>query len=150
MKGVLLFLFCCFGLHAANQRPMTADESKSWLQEALHYGFDLATTDYTKYMSEKYVEHLNGKVFNFQQWTHHMASLKNMMKSYSLTFDEILAEGDRIASSYVVHAVQKDGIKLDVRIIAIFKIKDQKMIYCDELAYVLNGPESESNLPSED
>lgn len=154
MKAILYLsvLFCLFqNLEAQSlDVPMTPEESKKWIQEALHYGFDMNTTDYTKYMSESYIEHIDGKVFNFQQWLHHMSGLKSLMKSFKLKFDEILAEGDQIAASYVVQATKKDGTKLDIRIIAIFKIKNNKMIYCDELTHVLSGPAADKNLPSQD
>ena len=134
----------------AQNSPMTPEHMQSWLKEALHYGFDMKTTDYTKYMSTDYVEHIDGKVFNFPQWLHHMSGLKEMMKSYSLTFDEVLAEGDKIAASYVVHATKKDGSKLEIRIIAIFKIKNGKMIYCDELTHVLNGEKKDQEIGSQE
>ena len=127
--------------------PMSSTESKQWLQEALHYGFDMKTEDYTKYISTDYIEHIDGKVFSFEQWAHHMQELKKMMQSYKLTFDEIVVEQDQIATSYVVHATKKDGKKLDIRIIAIFKIKDNKMVYCDELTHILSG-EASADLPS--
>lgn len=132
MKTICLFLLAMTQVYGADMPP---DKAKKWLKEALHYGFDLKTTDYTKYMSEKYEEHINGKVFNFQEWIHHMDGLKAMMKSYKLVFDAIVVEGDQIGASYRVNALKKDGTKLEVKVIAIFKIKDQKMIYCDELTY---------------
>lgn len=144
----LLILSQTVGLSAAVIHT-SSEKTKKWIQEALNYGFDLNTTDYTKYMSEKYVEHINGKIFNFDQWLHHMSGLKAMMKSYELSFDEILVDNDKIATSYIVHATKQDGTELDVRVIAIFKIKDQKMVYCDELTYLLNGPAADKDLPSQ-
>jgi hypothetical protein len=128
---------------------MSPDESKQWIQQALHYGFDMNTKDYTKYMSTNYIEHIDGKTFNFKQWLHHMNGLKAMMKSYTLTFDEIVAEGDQIATSYVVHATKKDNSKLAIRINAIFKIKNHKMIYCNELTHLLKGSEAEKDIASQ-
>src|SRR5688572_26389905 len=93
-----LLVFMQFKFAYAQDQKMTPDQMKVWIQKALHYGFDMKTQDYTKYMSKDYVEHIDGKVFNFQQWLHHMNGLKNIMKSYSLTFDEILAEDDQIAT----------------------------------------------------
>src|SRR3990167_15774 len=92
-----LLIFMQFKIAYAEDQKMTPDQMKAWIQEALHYGFDMKTQDYTKYMSNDYVEHIDGKVFNFQQWLHHMSGLKDLMKSYSLTFDEILAQDDKIA-----------------------------------------------------
>lgn len=138
--GVIFFIFLAsFQMAYAEEQSMTPTQMKNWIQEALHYGFDMKTQDYTKYMSTDYIEHIDGKVFDFQQWLHHMNGLKKLMTSYTLTFDEILAENDQIATSYVVHAIRKDGGRLDIRIIAIFKIKNGKMIYCDELTHVIKG-----------
>jgi hypothetical protein len=139
-----------FTLSHADNKDRTPAQMKTWLQEALHYGFDMKTQDYTKYMSKDYIEHIDGKVFNFQQWLHHMTGLKEIMSSYTLSFDEIMAEGNQIAASYVVHANKKDGSKLDIRIIAIFKIKDGKMYYCDELTHMIAGNETDKNLGSQD
>ena len=152
MKFLSKFLFILFmsifslTVYADQNQVMTPEQSKLWIQQALHYGFAMNTTDYSKYMSKDYIEHIDGQTFNYQQWLHHMLSIKNMMKSYSLSFDEIIAEGDQIATSYVVHATKKDGSKLDIRIIAIFKINNGKMVYCDELTHLLNGAASEKNL----
>jgi hypothetical protein len=146
----LLFILCIsiFSLtvYADQNQAMTPEQSTLWIQQALHYGFAMDTTDYSKYISKDYIEHIDGQTFNYQQWLHHMLSIKNMMKAYNLSFDEIVVEGDQIATSYVVHATKKDGSKLDIRIIAIFKIKNGKMVYCDELTHLLNGPASEKNL----
>lgn len=146
---ILSFLIPLTVAHAQEQK-MTPVQMKAWIQEALHYGFDMKTQDYTKYMSKNYVEHIDGKVFNFQQWLHHMNGLKVLMKSYSLTFDEILAEDNKIAASYVVHAIKKNGSELDIRIIAIFKVKDGKLVYCDELTHLIKGNPSEKNIGSQD
>lgn len=151
MKFLKLCMIILFGLmsckvFADQNQPMTPEQSKQWIQQALHYGFAMDTTDYSKYMSNEYIEHIDGQTFNYHQWLHHMLDLKSMMKSYSLSFDEIVTEGNQIATSYVVHAIKKDGTKLDIRIIAIFKIQNGKMIYCDELTHLLNGPASEKNL----
>jgi hypothetical protein len=147
-----IFAILCFQFSPtfAQNQSMTPDQMHLWIQEALHYGFDMKTTDYTKYMSTDYVEHIDGKVFNFKQWLHHMNGLKDLMQSYTLTFDEIVAEGEQIATSYVVHATKKDGSKLDIRIIAIFKIKDGKIIYCDELTHVINGNQGDKEIGSRD
>ncbi|HSX03362.1 MAG TPA: nuclear transport factor 2 family protein [Rhabdochlamydiaceae bacterium] len=123
---------------------------EKWFKEALFYAFDLKTEDYTKYISEEFVMHLDGKVFNFKQWVHHIVGLKALMKSYKFTFDDFVIQEDKIASSYIVHATKKDGTELDIRVIAIFKIKNGKFIYCDELTHLLRGPESDKNLASQD
>lgn len=143
---IILFSVMSFRAFADQNQTMTPEQSRQWIQQALHYGFAMDTSDYSKYMSNQYIEHIDGQIFNYQQWLHHMLDLKGMMKSYQLSFDEIVAEGDQIATSYVVHATKKDGTKLDIRIIAIFKIQNGKMIYCDELTHLLNGPASEKNL----
>lgn len=149
----ILFLFSISFIsyqgYAQNQ-SMTPKQMHRWIQEALHYGFDMKTRDYTKYMSPNYIEHIDGKVFNFKQWLHHMNGLKHLMRSYTLTFDEIVAEKNQVATSYVVHATKKDGTKLDIRIIAIFKIKNGKMIYCDELTHVLRGSQADREIGSRD
>lgn len=134
--------------YAAENQSMTPEQMRSWIQEALHYGFDMKTEDYTKYMSTTYFEHIDGKSFNFQQWLHHMNGLKGMMQSYTLTFDEIVVEGNRIATSYVVHATKKDGSKLDIRIIAVFTVKDNKMVFCDELTHLISGSATDKELAS--
>ena len=143
---IILLSISSLKIFADQNQTMTPEQSKQWIQQALHYGFAMDTTDYSKYMSNQYIEHIDGQTVNYQHWLHHMLDLKNMMNSYSLSFDEIVAEDNQIATSYVVHATKKDGTKLDIRIIAIFKIQNGKMIYCDELTHLLNGPTSEKNL----
>lgn len=153
LKIYLLMLasfFLQISIAVAQKKSMSVTQMHAWIKEALHYGFDMQTTDYTKYMSTDYVEHIDGKVFNFRQWLHHMNGLKGLMKSYTLKFDEIVAEGNQVATSYVVHAIKKDGSKLAIRIIAIFKIKDGKMVYCDELTHVLNGKPADKAIGSRD
>jgi hypothetical protein len=151
---VLHKILLCLGLvavfstpvFAATDSPMTPAQSKEWLKTALTYGFNLNTTDYTKYISTDYVEQIDGETFNFQQWLHHMNGIRGMMKSYQLSFNEIVAEGDQIAASYDVHAVKKDGTTLDIRIIAIFTVKNGKMVACDELTHMMSGPQTDQNL----
>lgn len=151
---IILITFAAFFLQFpptfAQNQSMTPAQMHRWIQQALHYGFDMNTKDYTKYMSVNYIEHIDGKTFNFKQWLHHMNGLKNLMKSYELTFDQIVVEGDQIATNYVVHATKKDGSKLNIRIIAIFKIKDEKMLTCDELTHVINGAPKDKEIGSRD
>lgn len=145
----VLFYIVCFIISTfagATENNLTPEQLKEWLPQALEYGFNQNTTDYTKYMSEQYVEEIDGQTFDFQQWVHHMNTLKGMMKSYSLHFNSIVAEGNKIASSYEVLATKKDGTKLNVRVIAIFTLQNGKMIHCDELTYLEGGPSADQHL----
>lgn len=146
---------CCFFVILetslmAQPEFTSQDQAKNWIQEALSYGFDMQTNDYTKYMSEQYVEHIDGKIFNFQQWLHHMTGIKNQMKSYKIEFDDVVYYDNKIATSYRLLADQKEGGQLEVKIMAIFTIKDKKMVFCDELTHLLKGPVAKQNLSDQD
>lgn len=152
MKRILKLLFISIMMslasvdYADTTKEMTPQQKKEWIKEALHYGFNMSTTDYTRYMSENYLEHIDGKTFNFEQWLHHMTGIKKLMKSYELRFNEIVVEGENIAASYDVQATKINGEKLVIRVIAIFKIKDGKMVYCDELTHLLEGSDLDKHL----
>jgi anion-transporting ArsA/GET3 family ATPase len=149
------YFFGFFGLFLettvmAQPEFVSQDEAKKWIQEAIHYGFNMQTVDYTKYMSDQYVEHIDGKVFDFQQWLHHMTGIKDQMKSYKIEFDDVVYNENKIAASYRLFADQKKGGELEVKIMAIFTIKDKKMIFCDELTHLLKGPVSKQHLSDQD
>jgi hypothetical protein len=134
----VIFVCFCFSLHAANNE-MSPERTKRWLQEALYYEYDLKTTDYAGYISRTYVEHFNGKLFNYSQWAKRMAGFKELMGSIQIIFDEIVVERDKIGTSYHIRAIKKDGTELDIRVFAIYKIKDEMIYYCDELNYLIRG-----------
>jgi ketosteroid isomerase-like protein len=93
-------------------------------------------------------EILDGNTFNYEQWVAHQKHIKKLVKSMKPTFDLIMAEGDYVAAIYRIDLVKNDGSKLEIKDMAFFKIKDKKIVYCEELTRLIKGNEGDKNIGS--
>ncbi|MDX2163919.1 MAG: hypothetical protein SFW07_00705 [Gammaproteobacteria bacterium] len=147
MRAVLaLILFAlCSNLYA-----MTSDESKQFVKDAVVYALTNKdpNMDYSKYVSKSFKNPIDGNVFNYQQWVAHQKHIKSLVKSMKPTFDEMVAEGNNIAAIYHIDIVKNDGSKLVVKDMAFFKLKNNKVVYCEELTRLIKGKVKDKNIGS--
>ncbi len=141
-----LCLLCLF----SNLYAMTAEESKQFVKDAVVYALTNTdpNMDYSKYVSLDFVNPIDGNVFNYQQWVVHQKHIKSLVKSMKPTFDEMVAEGDNVAAIYHIDIIKNDGSKLVVKDMAFFKIKNNKVVYCEELTRLIKGDVKDKNIGS--
>ncbi len=64
------------------------------------------------------------------------------------TFNVMVAEGDHVAAIYRIDLVKNDGSKVEVKDLAFFKIKNNKIVYCEELTQLIKGDKQDKNIGS--
>lgn len=130
---------------------MTPVETKQWIRDLFlnvleNPGATEAT--YAQYFSPDYVQHVDGKTLHFNDFVAHMKALKATMETILVTFDHILVDGDKVCTVHRVNGVKKNGVEIEAKVIALFQIKDKKIILCDELTRIVKGEKSDSDLGS--
>ncbi|MCC9041477.1 hypothetical protein LNQ81_01945 [Myroides sp. M-43] len=100
------------------------------------------------YFSKKYMQCVDGVIFNFDQFTMHIQKLKELTHQLTLEFNHIIEEGDIVFTNHTVSIEKKDGSRSQIKVLATFIIKCNQIVYCDELTYQQNGKTDTSNLGS--
>lgn len=152
MKYLLLLIsVLMFPVVSANaDQAMTPDQAKTFVKNAVIYVLENKdpNMDYSKYVSKDFINPIDGNTFNYDQWVAHQKHIKGMVKSMVPTFDLMVAEGDQVAAIYHIVLTKNDGSSLIVKDMAFFKIKDNKIVYCEELTRLVQGDQEDKNIGS--
>lgn len=101
-----------------------------------------------KYFSRDYVQCVDGVVFDYHKFKIHIQKLKELTTSLRITFNHVAEDGETVFTNHTVTVVRKDGRISTVKVIATFIIKENKIVYCDELTRHLEGAERDTNFGS--
>lgn len=118
----------------------TNNNNKSLITESFRNIVENMNVDekiYEKYFSPDYVQYVDGKEFNYSDLIHHMKAQKGVINSAKVTVKYIVAEQDKVSTIHIVEGVTKDGKAFKVQVNALFIIRDNKIILCDELTHSL-------------
>ncbi|HEV2613960.1 MAG TPA: hypothetical protein VGV92_04550 [Gammaproteobacteria bacterium] len=147
MKTILALLLLVI---SSNVYAMDATQSKQFVKDAVVYALENKdpNMDYGKYVSHDFVNPIDGKVFNYQQWVTHQKHIKAMVKSMTPKFDWMVADGDNVATIFYITIIKNNGEKLVVKDLAFFKINHDKVVYCEELTRLIKGNVKNKNIGS--
>lgn len=101
-----------------------------------------------KYFSKDYTQYVDGKTLDYTHFVAHMKVLTSTLKSAKITFKHLIAEGDKVATVHIVNAIKQDGKHIEAQVNALMQIKNNKIILCDELTYLIHGEKSDKDLGS--
>jgi ketosteroid isomerase-like protein len=130
---------------------MTSDEIKKWVKEVFKNtveNMDATEETYSQYFSQDYIQHVDGKTLDYNDFVAHMKAQKNVIQSAKITFKHIIVEGDTVATVHLVNGVKKDGGIIEAQVNALFQIKNKKIVLCDELTHLIKGEKSDRDLGS--
>lgn len=130
---------------------MTPEASRQFIKEVFANtieNMDATQETYAKYFSKDYVQYVDGKTLNYNGFIAHMAAQKAALQSAEVTFKHMVAEGDKVATVHIVKAVKKDGRAVQAQVNALFQLKDNRVILCDELTRLIEGDPSDKDLGS--
>lgn len=146
----LLSIFLLAFANVYAQQNMSPAEAKQFVKDAVIYALENKnpTMDYSKYVAKDFVNPIDGNTFNYQQWVTHQKHIKKLVKSMKPVFDLMVAEGNNVAAIYRINIVKNDGSHLAVKDMAFFKIKDRKIVYCEELTRLIQGSAEDKNIGS--
>lgn len=150
LKLILIWFFSLQISYASQNNQIPPDEAKQLVKDAVIYALENKNShmDYSKYVSKEFIIHIDGEVFNYAHWIIHLKHIKDLIKSMKPTFDWMIAENDNIAAIYHVNLIKNDNSKLEVRVFAFFKIKNNKIVYVEELTRLIKGEEKDKNIGS--
>lgn len=125
--------------------------NKQFMHQALTevLGTEIGSLDVVKkYFSEDYVQVVNGKKIDFNEFVTHLEVLKDATKSISITIKSI-AEGDGcVHTQHIAQAVKKNGSKSEFEVFANFQLENGKILRCEELTRMISGDVSDDDLGS--
>lgn len=101
-----------------------------------------------EYFHPDYVQKVDGKTLDFEGFVAHMHSLRSKVDRLKLTFEKLFEEGENVCSVHIVDVAKKDGSNARVKVIAHFKLSGGKIIYCDELTFLIAGEAQDAQLGS--
>jgi hypothetical protein len=130
---------------------MLPSEIKDFVKNALvDVVEDMAATEetYARYFSEKYIQYVDGKTLDYYKLISHMKAQKSILRSAKITFKHLIAEGNKVSSTHVVDAVKKNGGVIKAQVNALIELKDDKIVLCDELTFLIEGAKEDENIGS--
>ncbi|MDN5088504.1 hypothetical protein [Aliarcobacter butzleri] len=101
-----------------------------------------------KYISEKYIQYVDGKELRFEQFVEHIKKQKEVIESIKVDFISMVEENNIVFTNHIVSIKKKDNSFVKVKVIAEFIIENEKLVKCDELTYLLNGSSEDKDLGS--
>ncbi len=105
-------------------------------------------TTIAHYFSPDYIQSVDDKILNFEQFVSHMKVQKSVVETININLLKMVGEGDIVCSHHEVYATKKNGDALKAKVIAFFTIKNGKIIRCDELTHLLEGAQEDHDLGS--
>ena len=116
---------------------------KNWFMNTINANNQNVTTDakefYLKTISPEFTFAANGEVCDFQTWYQRYERFKKNMRSIEVKFEDIIAEDNKVSASYWVNCIKKNGSEVEIKILGIFTVSDNKFIACDELYWIRKG-----------
>ncbi|WP_269236105.1 hypothetical protein [Flavobacterium flavigenum] len=101
-----------------------------------------------KYFSENYLQLVDNKSLDFSQFNKHMAKINEITSSITVDLVSYASGAESIFTKHIVSSNFSDGTHTRHKVFAEFKIIDQKITYCDELTFLIEGPQAASDMGS--
>ena len=102
--------------------------------------------DFAKYFSPEFTQISDGHALNYQDFLAHVQAMHKTMKSIHLTFRQIAAEKNIVATHHIASGITQDGRAVKTEFFAFFTIKDHKIINCQEVSRMIQGDTADQNL----
>lgn len=99
-----------------------------------------------KYFHKDYIQEVNGAKINYDEFKLHLIKQRQSIENISIKFNTILSYENIIFSNHNVNCIKKDGSFCFFKVIAEFRIKDGKIIFCDELTHLIKGKQSDTDM----
>ncbi len=128
------------------------EKNKEWLRTLFKEMYEDPTTDFTKLIPKKYSKNytqwVDGKTMGYDDILKHRLAQKKVISDIKITFEHMVAEGDKVCTIHWVHAKKKDGSEVIAKVIALFQIQNGKLVLCDEMTHQIKGTKEDADLGS--
>ena len=102
----------------------------------------------TKYFSKEYLQIVDGKAINFDEFVEHLKVLKEATHTITITIKSIAENDNCVHTQHLAKAIKKDGSVSLFEVFAKFQLENGLIVRCEELTRMLDGDESDSDLGS--
>ena len=103
----------------------------------------------SEYFHPDYMQHVDGKVLNFEEFVQHMKHLRSKVSQVKIHFQHLVEEGDTVCSLHFAEGKKTNNQMVKMKVIAFFKFRKDKLILCDELTFMIHGGKEDKNLGSD-
>ncbi|MBV8048853.1 MAG: nuclear transport factor 2 family protein [Paludibacterium sp.] len=104
--------------------------------------------DPADYFSPDYRQQVDGRLLDYAAFTRHLDTLRQHVATFSIRFDQLIVEADKVVSVHYPTIVKHDGTRAEYKVIAIFTVAAGRIVRCEELTYMLEGEPQERDLGS--
>ncbi|WP_119328244.1 nuclear transport factor 2 family protein [Cysteiniphilum halobium] len=129
--------------HCLNKKEQLVQIFKTILEKD---GFNEA--DIYKYFHPNYIQYVDNKILRFDEFIAHIKVLKATVSQVTIDFDHLIEEGNKVSSVHYVKAKKANGVMVKAKVIAMFQFKEDQLVMCDELTYLISGEASDADLGS--
>ncbi|MDR0228767.1 MAG: hypothetical protein LBI72_06865 [Flavobacteriaceae bacterium] len=100
------------------------------------------------YFSQNYIQCVDGKTLLFDEFCKHIKLLKQHTLRRKLIINTIISQDDTVFTNHTVQVLTSPNKLSTIKVLAMFKVKDNKIISCDELTFLLEGDLKNKDLGS--
>lgn len=101
-----------------------------------------------QFFSRDYIQVVDGKKIDFDEFVTHMQVLKEATESISITIKSIVQGENCVHTQHIAKAIKKGGACSEYEVFACFTILNNKIVRCEELTRMLQGDKSDHDLGS--
>ncbi|WP_293308342.1 nuclear transport factor 2 family protein [Pedobacter sp. UBA5917] len=105
-------------------------------------------TSIGQYFSPEYRQYVDGEELDFDGFCQHMKAQKLSVKHAVIDFQTMVEEGEIVFTNHSVEILTNENRHALMHVIAEFRIKNNRIIYCNELTRLVSGDERERDLGS--
>ena len=101
-----------------------------------------------KYLDPGYIQHVDGKTMHYKDSLPHRVNQLGRIKNIKITFDHLIAEGDKVISIHRAQGQKINGGEIEARVFALWRMKNGKIYLCDELTHLVKGSKEDEDIGS--
>lgn len=102
-----------------------------------------------EYFDKSYIQISDGKQLNYNDFIKHVESVKRTVDgNINIEIEHIVSEGNKVFTIHKAKVKKINGENIEIKIIALFQIKDGKILRADELSFVEKGSAEDKKLSS--
>lgn len=99
-----------------------------------------------EYFAPNYIQHVDGKTLNYDQFVAHIEHLKQAVIRCSIDFELLEQHGNSIHSVHIVRIVKNDSSKARIRVQGQFVFENNKLVLTEENTELLEGHKENASL----
>lgn len=102
--------------------------------------------NFSNYLSKDFVQISDGNKIDYQQFLIHVKSIRSHVNNINFKFEQIIADGDLVATHHIANGTKSDGKQVTTEFFAIFTLKNGKIIKCEEVSRMIEGDSSDKDM----